>query len=167
MSAKFNTTATQLAARLRSGEGPGNREGVVQELEVQDPRMEPSLRTVSAWALPTISSVEASAPSPQLLASSPSSTPWYTPYGLHAAANAVNAQIPADAAELEAIFSLQFNDSTTLCSWSNFNQFWILQALGNMGKMDYALASIRLCWGPMTTLGKGCFWELFSPEWTK
>ena len=31
-----------------------------------------------------------------------------------------------------------------------------------MNKMDYAAASIRLCWGPMLTLGKGCFWELFS-----
>jgi hypothetical protein len=26
--------------------------------------------------------------------------------------------------------------------------------------MEYALASIRLCWGGMTTLGKGCLWEL-------
>jgi hypothetical protein len=42
-----------------------------------------------------------------------------------------------------------------------------LQALGNLGKMDYAVASIELCWGPMLTLGKGCFWELFSPEWTR
>ena len=30
-----------------------------------------------------------------------------------------------------------------------------------------AAASIRLCWGPMLKLGKGCFWELFSPEWTR
>jgi hypothetical protein len=46
-------------------------------------------------------------------------------------------------------------------------QYWILQALGNLGRMDYAVASIKLCWGPMLTLGKGCFWELFSPEWTR
>jgi hypothetical protein len=24
---------------------------------------------------------------------------------------------------------------------------------------------VKLCWAPMTKLGKGCFWELFSPEW--
>ena len=49
-----------------------------------------------------------------------------------------------------------------------FLQYWILQGLGNLGnKMEYASASIRLCWGPMLTLGKGCFWELFSPEWTR
>ena len=23
----------------------------------------------------------------------------------------------------------------------------------------------ELCWGPMTRLGRGCFWELASPMW--
>ena len=50
----------------------------------------------------------------------------------------------------------------TVCSWSPFNQYWILQALGNMNKMDYALASIRMCWGTQLQLGKGCFYELYS-----
>jgi hypothetical protein len=40
-------------------------------------------------------------------------------------------------------------------------------ATRNLGKMDYAIASIKLCWGPMLELGKGCFWELFSPEWAR
>ena len=31
--------------------------------------------------------------------------------------------------------------------------------------MDYAASFVKLCWGPMLELGKGCFWELFSPEW--
>jgi hypothetical protein len=31
--------------------------------------------------------------------------------------------------------------------------------------MERALESIKLCWGPMMKLGKGCFWELSSPEW--
>jgi hypothetical protein len=169
MSMKFNATATKLAARLRSGEGPGD--GHVVTTEAGLPR-----GAVSAWTLPSVgTTIDFAASSPPSSSSSVSASsapslsasPWYAPYGLHAAANAINARIPSDAAELEAIFALQFNDSTTLCSWSNFNQFWILQALGNMGKMDYALASIHLCWAPMTTLGKGCFWELFSPEWTR
>ena len=41
----------------------------------------------------------------------------------------------------------------------------ILQALGNAGRMDQAAAFVKLCWGPMLRLGKGCFWALFSPEW--
>ena len=30
---------------------------------------------------------------------------------------------------------------------------------------NQAAAFIKLCWAPMLKLGKGCFWELFSPEW--
>lgn len=93
--------------------------------------------------------------------------PWYADYGLHASAYLINAKIVATKAEAEILFARNFNDSVKICSWSPFNQYWILQALGNMQKMDYAAASIRLCWGPMLTLGNGCFWELFSPEWTR
>ena len=50
---------------------------------------------------------------------------------------------------------------------SCLGRYWILQALGNMDRMDYALASIELCWGGMLELGRGCFWELFSPEWVR
>ena len=116
-----------------------------------------------------------SSPSSSLSSSSPSSSPWYAPFGLHAAANLVNAKM-LTAAEERDIFSRLFNDTVTLCSWSPFNQYWILQALGNRAAggggeaeageedghdmMEYALASIRLCWGGMTTLGKGCLWEL-------
>ena len=27
------------------------------------------------------------------------------------------------------------------------------------------MAVAHMCWAPMTDLGKGCFWELFSSEW--
>lgn len=85
-------------------------------------------------------------------------------YGLHAGANLINSGA-TNPAEEDILFATQFNDTVTLCSWSNFNQYWNLQALGNMGKMDHALAMIRLCWGEQLRLGAGCFWELFSPEW--
>ena len=89
---------------------------------------------------------------------------WPLGFGLHAASNAVNANVANDA-EILALFSQHFNDSTSICSWSPFNQYYILQSLGNMGMMEYALASVRLCWGTMLDLGRGCFWELYSPEW--
>eukprot|EP00935_MAST-01C_sp_MAST-1C-sp1_P000556 g556.t1 len=91
---------------------------------------------------------------------------WYADWGLHASADAVNAGIPATDDETTAIFEKSFTDAVTVCSWSPFNQYWILQALGNMNKMDYALASIRMCWGTQLQLGKGCFYELYSPEWS-
>lgn len=97
---------------------------------------------------------------------------WWEDYGVHAAAYVINAKVvvdsdPAKPGEGEKIFQKVLTNAVTICSWSPFNQYWILQALGHLNKMDYAIASIKLCWGPMLTLGKGCFWELFSPEWTR
>lgn len=89
---------------------------------------------------------------------------WPDGFGLHAAANAINTGI-ITFSETHHLFASTFNDSINICSWSPFNQYWILQALGNADKMDHAVASIKLCWGPMLELGKGCFWEIFSPEW--
>lgn len=86
--------------------------------------------------------------------------------GLHAAANAINAGV-VTRNDTQVLFEAALSDSVNICSLSPFNQYWILQALGNADKMEYALASIKLCWEPMTKLGKGCFWELFSPEWER
>jgi len=91
--------------------------------------------------------------------------PWYHSMGIHALAYAVNAGVATEE-ELPKIHSLRFNNSISVCSWSPFNQYFILEALGKMD-MDYALASIKLCWGNMVKLGEGCFWELFSPEWAR
>ena len=91
--------------------------------------------------------------------------PWHEDYGVHAAAYAINAKVLATPAEVDVLVSRELSDPVTVCSWSPFNNYWIVQALGNAGKMDQAAAFVKLCWGPMLRLGKGCFWELFSPEW--
>lgn len=90
-------------------------------------------------------------------------------FGVHAAANAINAGV-ATVNETDQWLKTTLNDAVTICSFSQFNQYWILQAFGNIGTasgMEYALASIKLCWGPMLELGKGCFWEVSSPEWLR
>ena len=89
---------------------------------------------------------------------------WPTGFGVHAAANAINANA-ATSSEIETWMNSTLVDPVTICSFSQFNQYWILQGLGNADRMEHALASIKLCWGPMMKLGKGCFWELSSPEW--
>ena len=53
----------------------------------------------------------------------------------------------------------------TICSLSNFNQYWILQALGNAGALDRAVASIERCWGVEIALGGTSFWEISHPDW--
>ena len=90
---------------------------------------------------------------------------WHEDYGVHAAAYAINARVLATPAEVALLAKRELSDPVTVCSWSPFNNYWILQALGNAGRMDFAAAFVKLCWGPMLKLGKGCFWELFSPEW--
>lgn len=55
---------------------------------------------------------------------------WWEDYGVHAAAYMINAKSVATAAEQEAIFHKVLTNSVTICSWSPFNQYWILQALG-------------------------------------
>lgn len=89
---------------------------------------------------------------------------WPKGFGVHAAANAINSGI-ATREDIDFWMMSLLNDTTIICSFSQFNQYWILQALGNAGYMEHALASIKLCWGPAMKLGRGCFWEQASPEW--
>eukprot|EP00934_Nitzschia_sp_Nitz4_P002203 Nitzschia sp. Nitz4//scaffold302_size22357//13327//16265//NITZ4_008560-RA/size22357-snap-gene-0.8-mRNA-1//1//CDS//3329547035//2203//frame0 len=92
---------------------------------------------------------------------------WPHGFGVHAAANAIHARVPTTK-EMDHWTKTTLNDAVTICSFSPFNQYWILRALGIANRMEHALASIQLCWAPMaTSLGKGCFWEVFSPEWTE
>jgi hypothetical protein len=92
---------------------------------------------------------------------------WTADYGVHAASYLIDAKIVGTMEEQLALAKRVLTNSRTICSWSPFNQYWILQALGNVGMLEYAHASIKLCWGPMLELGKGCFWELHSPEWSR
>lgn len=79
-------------------------------------------------------------------------------YGLHACTAAVlGGWTTAD--EQAAMFSLHFNNSGTICSYSNYDSGFILAALGTMGHLDYALAMLKLCWGRQIRAGATCWWE--------
>ena len=91
---------------------------------------------------------------------------WPDGLGLHSAANVLNAgDLIATNSEIDSIFEKYLTDSVHVCSFSNFNQYWNLQGMGNANRMEHALASVKLCWGMKLGLGKGCFWENFSPYW--
>lgn len=78
-------------------------------------------------------------------------------YGLHAAAAAVNSgRLSAD--EQEGMFSRLFNDSAHICSFSNYDSGMLLDALGVMGRHDYGVAMLRLCWGRQLQAGATCWW---------
>ena len=90
---------------------------------------------------------------------------WITKVGTHAAAEAINAPGFANSSEVENLLSEKLNNAVTICSLSNFNQYWILQGLGNAGAMDKAVASIRKCWGNEILLGATSFWEISEADW--
>jgi hypothetical protein len=71
---------------------------------------------------------------------------WHEDAGVHAAAYIINAKVIATPAEAELLFHRELSNAVSVCSWSPFNNYWILQALGNLGKLDYAAAFIKLCW---------------------
>ena len=85
--------------------------------------------------------------------------------GVHSASMLLNVAGLASRSEAATLISAYLNDSTSICSWSPFNSYWILQGLGNAGALDRAAEMAALCWGGMTRMAPGCFWELFSPMW--
>lgn len=80
---------------------------------------------------------------------------WPLGFGVHAATNVFNAGdlIASTQEDRDALVKNTMNDSVTICSLSNFNQYWILQGLGNANLMEHALATIKLCWGTQLALG--------------
>jgi alpha-L-rhamnosidase len=89
--------------------------------------------------------------------------PWYGALGLHASADAVNAGFltPAEAAGVAAG---ALGDAVKLPSQSNFNQYFILQALGGLGQLDRAVESVRAVWGAVLDAGATTFWETSHPS---
>ena len=96
--------------------------------------------------------------------------------GVHSAANTISSGI-ATPIVIQLLMNSTLNDLTTICSWSMFNQYWILQGFAAaaaaattsdsfMDTIDFALTTIDHCWGNMVETGRGCFHELSSPDWT-
>lgn len=89
--------------------------------------------------------------------------PWWRSFGLHAGADAVNAGFltPDEAA---GVAGGAIGDIVQLPSQSNFNQYFILQALSGLGQLDRGVESVRAVWGPITALGATTFWETSHPS---
>jgi hypothetical protein len=90
-------------------------------------------------------------------------TPWYGDFGLHASAEAVTAGFltPAEAAGVAAG---DLSDVVKLPSQSQFNQYFILQALALLGQLDRAVECVALVWGSIVQAGATTFWETSHPS---
>lgn len=89
---------------------------------------------------------------------------WFKPFGLHAAADAVNAGF-TDVGEKSALFAQVFSNSRERISYSPFNQYFVIRALGAIGRPDIAIATIKEYWGGQLDYGGTTFFEVFRPDW--
>ncbi|HTJ12625.1 MAG TPA: alpha-L-rhamnosidase C-terminal domain-containing protein [Dinghuibacter sp.] len=89
---------------------------------------------------------------------------WVSGFGLHAAADAVNTGM-CSPAENDALYRRGFDSRVNRLSYSPFNEFFVIQALANMGRYDDALGAIRDCWGGQIAYGGTTFFEVYRPSW--
>ena len=89
---------------------------------------------------------------------------WYQKYGIHAFSDAVNADVLPEEAEAQ-IAETYFTDRINRLSYSPFNQYFILQAMGETGRYDDAISSILDLWGGQIEYGGTTFFETYRPQW--
>ena len=91
---------------------------------------------------------------------------WFEPYGVHALSDTVNTGLTIEE-EQSAIFAQEFSSRLNRLSYSPFNQYFILQALGRMNRYDEALVSVRDLWGGQIEYGGTTFFEVYAPSWNQ
>jgi alpha-L-rhamnosidase len=89
---------------------------------------------------------------------------WYRTFGLHAAADAINTGFTSND-EQQALYQKDFSDRVNRISLSPFNQYFVINALSQMGRYDDALSLINDHWGGMIRYGGTAFFELYRPSW--
>jgi hypothetical protein len=98
------------------------------------------------------------------MAETRASPDWYTPFGLHAAADAINTDLLLPA-ERHALFEQQFCDRVNRVSFSPFNQYFVIQDMSRLKKYDEAFTSARDLWGGQIRYGGTTSFETFRPSW--
>ncbi len=91
---------------------------------------------------------------------------WYSHFGLHADADAVNAGFTTPN-EQEVFYRKEFSDRVNRISYAPFNEYFIIQAMAKMGKFDDAISAIRDEWGGQIKYGGTTFFEVYLPSWNK
>ena len=87
---------------------------------------------------------------------------FYKEYGLHASADAINAGVIED---IDKLYHADFDDRLNRISYSPFNQYMLLQAMGRAGEYDDAISAILDLWGGQVEYGGTTFFETFRPGW--
>ncbi|MGC9941499.1 MAG: alpha-L-rhamnosidase C-terminal domain-containing protein, partial [Verrucomicrobiota bacterium] len=91
---------------------------------------------------------------------------WSDRFGLHAAADAINACFTTQTEQAQ-LFDREFSDRATRISFSSFNEYFVLQSMARMNRYDEALASIHDHFGGQIEYGGTTFFEAFWPAWAQ
>jgi len=91
---------------------------------------------------------------------------WPEDFGLHAAADSINAGFTTPTEQTQ-LFNREFSDRATRVSFSSFNEYFVIQAMARMNRYDEALASIRDHFGGQLEYGGTSFFETFWPAWAQ
>jgi hypothetical protein len=89
---------------------------------------------------------------------------WLSELSVHSAADAVNTGLLTDDEKIK-LFENNFTDRVNRISLSPFNQYFIINAMAEMGKYDDALSSVRDMWGGMLKYGGTTTFEVYRPSW--
>lgn len=90
---------------------------------------------------------------------------WFEYFELHSISEALQVDNLTTEKERQKIYKLFFfNQTSQICSFSSFNQFFILTGFGKIeGKTNEVIETIELCWGGQTKIGGTTYFETFSP----
>jgi alpha-L-rhamnosidase len=91
---------------------------------------------------------------------------WYSDFGIHAAADAINTGA-LESDEQELLIRKKFSDRVNRLSYSPFNQYFIIQALARDSRYDEAIETIMDCWGGQLKYGGTTFFEVYRPSWNQ
>ena len=89
---------------------------------------------------------------------------WVNSATIFSAADAINAGVPT-AAQQNILYQRDFANAIERISFSSFNEYFILQAMGRMGWTDPALQTALEDWGGQIKYGATTFLECYWPSW--
>lgn len=89
---------------------------------------------------------------------------WYRGCGLHTSADAINAGV-VSADIMKILYHKNFTDRVNRLSYSPFNQYFILKAMGKAGQYDHGISCVLDMWGGQIEYGGTTFFETYRPGW--
>ncbi len=89
---------------------------------------------------------------------------WWQSFGIHANSDAINAGVFTQD-QIEGVIETYYTDRVNRLSYSPFNQYFILEAMGDVGCYEEAIISILDLWGGQVEYGGTTFFETYRPSW--